>query len=208
LKRKRWLDAASRRRFAETVRAIEARTSAEIVVSVRDRSARYRHVDFAVGAAFAVVTLLAYVYFPITFADDLAVPSVLASIAAGVLLSSAVDAPKRAFVSRRERRAMVAQAARAAFVDQGISATRARTGILVFVSLLENDVEIVTDLGVDTAGMGTAWSRAVAALQAGARRSAAPEDFAALLLALGDPLAASLPVRDDDVNELPDEVVA
>ncbi|HSO35981.1 MAG TPA: hypothetical protein VLT33_25815 [Labilithrix sp.] len=208
MRRARWLGVASRRRFAEIVHTIEARTAAEIVVTVRDRSASYRHVDFAVGAAFAVVTLLAYVYFPITFADDLAVPSVLLSLAAGVLLSSALDAPKRAFVSRGARHAMVAQAARAAFVDQGISATRARSGILVYVSLLENDVEIVADIGVDTGSMGAAWTRAVSALEACARRGAPPEDFADSLLAIAEPLARALPVQDDDVNELPDEVSA
>jgi putative membrane protein len=208
VRRARWLGAESRRRFAETVRAIEAQTSAEVVVTVRDRSASYRHVDFGVGVALAVATLLAYVYFPITFADDLAVPSVLLSLVAGVLLSSAFDAPKRAFVARRERHAMVAQAARAAFVDQGISATRARSGILVFVSLLENDLEIVTDIGIDIGGMGNPWTQAVTALQACARRGATPEELANVLLTIGPPLAAALPARDDDVNELPDEVRA
>ncbi len=207
MRRSRWLGLASRRRFAETVRVIEARTAAEIVVTVKDRSASYRHVDVSIGAALAVLTLLAYVYFPITFSDDLAVPSVIFSFAAGVLLSSAFDAPKRLFVSRRTRHRHVAQAARAAFVDQGISATRARTGILVFVSLLENDVEIVADIGVDPDGMGAPWRDARKALDDGARADVSPEELARLLLALADPLAQALPVTHDDVNELPDEVL-
>ena len=207
MRRARWLGLASRRRFAETVRAIEKRTAAEIVVTVKDRSAAYRHVDVSIGAALAVLTLLTYVYFPITFSDDLAVPSVLLSFAAGVLLSSAWDAPKRLFVSRRERHQAVARAARAAFVDQGISATRARTGILVFVSLLENDVEVVADIGVDPGGMGATWREALEALADAAHDDVTPEELAELLLAIGDPLATALPITDDDVNELPDEVM-
>ena len=55
-------------------------------------------------------------------------------------------------------------AARAAFVDQGISRTRGRTGILVFVSLFEREVEVVADVGVDPVLLGEDWTRAVAAL--------------------------------------------
>lgn len=208
MRRARWLGADARKTFAETVRAIEARTAAEVVVTVRDRSASYRHVDFGIGAALAIVMLLVYVYFPVTFVDDLAAPSVLIAFIAGIMLGSVLDAPKRAFVSRRERHGVVVQAARAAFVEQGISVTRARTGILVYVSLLENDVAVVTDVGIDVASMGAEWTRAVTALEGCARSGATPEDFAAALLAIGAPLAAALPTGEDDVNELPDEVVA
>ena len=208
MRRARWLGADARETFAETVRAIEARTAAEVVVTVRDRSASYRHVDFGIGAALAIVMLLVYVYYPVTFVDDLAAPSVLIALIAGIMLGSALDAPKRAFVSRRERHGMVVQAALAAFVEQGISVTRARTGILVYVSLLENDVAVVTDVGIDVASMGAGWTGAVTALEGCARRGATPEEFAAALLAIGAPLAAALPIGEDDVNELPDEVVA
>ena len=84
---------------------------------------------------------------------------------------------------------------------------RARTGILVFVSLLENDVEIVTDIGVDPNGMGAPWRDALKALDEAARDDVSPEELAQLLLAIGDPLAAALPITEDDVNELPDEVM-
>lgn len=207
MRRSRWLTDDARKTFAATVAAIEARTSAEVVVTVSDRSARYRHVDYAVGLIFALAMLLIYVYFPVTFHDDLAAPSVLIAFVAGVVLASAFDAPKRLFVSRRERHELVQQAARAAFVEQRISVTRARSGVLVYVSLLENDVVVVTDVGVDLAKMGEAWSNAVLGLETCARRGAGPHELATALLAVGVPLAASLPVGDDDVNELPDAVV-
>lgn len=207
MKRRSWLDASARKRFAETVAAIEARTSAELVVTVRERSGSYRHIDLGIGAAFAFVALVVYVYAPIAFDDGVAVPSIVMAFAGGALLASVLDVPKRVFVPTRVRDAAVRAAARACFVEQGVSATRERTGILVYVSLLENAVEVVTDLGVRPELMGAAWTEAVARLATCAHRAASPDALAEALLRLAEPLAVALPRRDDDLNELPDGVV-
>ncbi len=206
MRRSRWLGQDAPKRFTETIAAIEAETSAEIVVTVRDRASSYRHVDVVAGALLGLVALAVYLYAPVTFYDDLALPSVAAAFAAGAFLASAFDAPKRFFVSRAARQRLVGIAARAAFVEQRISATRDRTGILVYISLLENAVVIVTDIGVDETAMGEPWREACGRLEACARASASPERFAEALLALREPLARALPRREDDVNELADEV--
>lgn len=207
MKSSSWLGADARKTFADAVRAIEARSSAEIVVTVRDRSAPYKHVQIAWGSFWAAAMLLFYVYYPITFADDLAVPSVVIAFAAGLLLGS-VDALKRPFLSKHERRQAVALAARAAFYDANVGVTKRRTGVLVYVSLLERAVEVVPDTGVRVDAMGKAWTDAVAALQTDAERGASPVELAKTLDRLGDALAGAMPVTDDDVNELPDEVIA
>ena len=202
-----WLTADARKTFAEAVRAIEARSSVEIVVTVRDRSAPYKHVHVAWGAVCAGLMLLFYMYYPITFADDLAVPSVVVAFAAGLLLGS-IDALKRPFLAKREKHQAVALAARAAFYDANVGSTKGRTGVLVYVSLLERAVEVVPDTGVRIDAMGKAWTDAVAALQANAESGAAPDELVKTLATLGDALAEAMPATADDVNELPDEVIA
>lgn len=208
MKRRTWLDDAARKRFAETIAAIESKTSAEVVVTVRERSSSYRHVDLAVGALFALAVLVVYIYAPLVFDDGLAVPSVVLAFVGGAFLASALDVPKRLFVRAKERQSVVTTAARAAFVEQGIASTRDRTGILVYVSLLENAVAVVTDIGVDPKVMGEPWTNAMRRLEACAAGGATPAAVAEALLAFGEPLELALPRREDDVNELPDEVVA
>jgi putative membrane protein len=207
VKAARWLSAPARRAFAATVKAIESRTAAEIVVTVRVRSGAYRHVDVAFGAALAGLMLLVYAYAPVVFADDVAPPAIAACFFAGILLASSLDPLKRALLGRGARREMVEMAARAAFFDQGIASTVARSGVLVYVSLFEREVEVVADTGVDVTRMGATWTSAVAALEACARAGTSPEEFAAKLERLGEPLAEAMPPRADDTNELPDEVV-
>ena len=118
-----WMGPEARRIIADRVRDIEKTTAAEVVVHVRVRSAEYRHVDVAVGAAFGLLGVLVYVYAPITFVDDLAPPAIVVCFLAGWLLASALAPLKRPFVSRKARREAVCLAARAAFVDQAVSYT-------------------------------------------------------------------------------------
>jgi putative membrane protein len=91
-------------------------------------------------------------------------------------------------------------------VALGVGRTRDRNGVLVFVSLFERRVGVVADVGIDPRAMGAAWTDAVGALEASLAAGADTERFLAALAALGPPLAAAMPHRDDDVNELPDEV--
>lgn len=204
---KAWLGAEARKSIADVVRAIEAKTSAEIVVTVRAQSATYRHVDLAVGAACAFVALLIYVYAPIEFMDDPAPPVIAVFFAAGALVSGAIPAVQRRLSSASARRENVRVAARAAFVDQGIGRTRARNGVLVYLSLLEREVEIVTDVGIDLGDQAEAWGKALAALEQVVRGGGDVASVGARLRALGETLAVTMPVQADDANELPDAPV-
>lgn len=206
MKRARWLDANAKTRFTDAVKAVEAVSAAEVVVTVRDDCGPYPHVPLVFGGLGALAALATYLYAPIAFDDDLALPAVVLVFVAGWVLGRTFWAPARLLVSRDERQRRVDLAARAAFVDQGVSATRGRTGILVFVSLLENAVSVVTDLGVDVKAMGPAWTEALAKLHTCAAASGSPEEMAKALEAFAEPLSKLLPVRDDDVNELADEV--
>ncbi len=208
MKRNEWLAAGARENITEAVRAMEARTSAEVVVTVRGRSSEHRHVDLALGAGVAFAMLLVYVYAPVTFADGPVPPMIALGFGLTALLSATVPAIKRRLLSHKTRRAAVRAAARVAFFDQKISATRARTGILVFVSLLESEVEVVADIGVDVASMGEPWRRAISDLEAAARAEGSVGAVTTRLRALGDVLATAMPIAADDVNELADAVAS
>jgi putative membrane protein len=95
----------------------------------------------------------------------------------------------------------VTEAARAAFVELGVSKTRGRSGILVFISMLERTAEVVGDIGIAPECLRAE----LPALQA----AVAKEDLRALVAALrafSSPLCQAMPRAADDVNELPDEL--
>ncbi|MBX3223503.1 MAG: hypothetical protein KF795_23520 [Labilithrix sp.] len=190
-------------RIVEAVRDVESKSSAEIVVTVRGRSDDYREVDLVAGLVVAAITLGLLIYHPAELDEDLMPLETVAAFAIVTLIVSRVGAIKRALLPRKKRDARTLMAARAQFVEQGVSCTRDRSGILVFVSELERAVRVVPDVGIDTAKLGDGWKASVERLE-DAVGALDPTAFAAALASLGPVLEAKYPRREDDVNELPD----
>ena len=194
---------AARRRVTEAVAEAEACTAAEVVVVVRRASSRWREVDLGAGAVVAFGVLLLLLFHPRPIAVEVMPVDVALSFLGGAVLSSSLGTVKRALLRRKRVDEQVRMAARAAFVEQGVSRTRGRTGVLVYVSMLERRVLLVPDVGVD-ARLLEAQARA---LSDSLSRGADLDAFVAAVRSLGPALSASLPHGDDDVNELPDAPV-
>jgi putative membrane protein len=197
---------AGKQRVKQAIVAVEGQTRAELVVAVRARVAHYRHIDFLVGFALSLVALLLFLFYPVDF-EIAAMPiDSIVAFAFGTVLSAHCPPLRRLLVSRRLVDTEVGRAARAAFVDLGITRTAGRSGILVFVAMYERRVEVVTDVGIDPPLLGAAWTRGLTDL----RRAVAKTDLDAFVIALtqlGPTLARVMPRAEDDRNELPDEVV-
>ena len=184
------------------VRDAEACTAAEVVVAVRRRAATYRETE-ALAAFVVSVLTLAFLLFTPSPISTVTIPlRVVLAGGVGALLVAWASPLKRALVPSARRRGMVRLVARAAFVDLGVSRTTGRTGVLVFVSAFERDVELVADVNVDAKLLEPARAALAAAVRAWDL-----DAFAAGVRAIGPALSKALPRAQDDVNELPDEPV-
>ena len=187
----------------DAIRSIEAASSAEVVVDVRSRSGSYAHADGRAGALLAFVALLVVLFSPVVF-DPFIVPGVvLTAYAAGMLLSMQVKAVRRLFTSRRERDANVRTHAAAAFFEQGIGRTANETGILLYLSLVEQRLELIADRGVLDAVPVLEWNQIVDAAHT---RGANLQTLDGVLRALLPLLTRYLPVRASDRDELSSEI--
>jgi len=192
----------AKRETAAAIRAVEEKTSVELVVAVRKRSAVYRHADYLVGLVALIAALIVILFAEHTFALEAIPLELLAAFAIGAVAASRIPPLRRVLTSRKERTEAVRAAARAAFHDLGVSRTKGRTGILVFVSAFEKAADVVPDIGLDTEKLGSKWDEPV-------RQAASKGNLDAVIKALrelGPVLGAAYPRADDDENELPDEV--
>lgn len=202
------LDPEARSATARVIATIEAQTSAEVVVAVRRQSGDYRAVDWLVGAVAAFGSLLLLLFLPQSFAVEAMPLDVLLFFLLGAVVSTRSPGLQRLLTTPTSRRERLHLHAQATFVSLGVSRTRARVGLLVYVSLLERSIEVVPDLGVDLASLGSdwlAWQHALTATLAG--RSDL-EAFDRVLGQLGPLLARILPPTADDTDELPNAVSA
>lgn len=195
----------TRQRAAGVVKAVEAHTSAEIVVAVRRASGHYRATDYHIGFIALGVVVGYMLVVPQLFSLGQIALNGLAAFALGALLSANVAPLRRLLIRRATLEGNVATSARAAFHELGMSRTSGRSGILVFVSTFERAAAVVPDIGIDPDALGDGYRDALAAIQEAARKQDLDAFFAAIET-LGPVLAPSMPRAADDINELSDEV--
>jgi len=193
-------DAELRRAIA----TVEQTSCAEVVIAVRRRSARWLHAHVIVGAAIAFAAL----GFMLWDEQVFSLPSLWIDpfVLGGLAGASVAILPRvqRALTPRHVRRRAVRRAAMVAFHQRGVRRTRARTGVLVYVSLIERMAAVIADDGVLAVAPRDAWRAAIRAID----RAVADGGHATAkaIAALSTVLDACLPAGADDVNELPDVV--
>lgn len=195
---------AAKAAVSAAIKRVESQTAAEVVVAVRRQAGiSYLATDLAFGAVVALATLALLLFVDREFATTFIPVDVAVAFIAGVFLCRNVMFLRRALTPASRRREETRRAACTAFHDLGIGRTTGRNGILVVVALFEHDVVVVPDVGIDPALIRAS----VDALEGSVKRPVPSFDaFIAALESLGPALAPSMPRRDDDVNELPDEV--
>jgi putative membrane protein len=189
--------------LADCVRDIETRTDAEIVIAVRARSGNYRHVDYLCGALLAFAGLLFLLFSPFDFQHYWVAVDVLLLFALGAYLSSRSNSLRRLLTTEDYRAEVVRQGAAAMFYEAGIANTEAEMGVLIYLSLLEQRLELIADRGVLKAAPPLEWNERVYELHR-AGRVPQLETLRREIQELGALLARYLPPTGENPNELPD----
>ncbi len=195
-------EAAIQQRIGE----IEQKTAGELVVVAAPRSSGY---DRARAQASALVTfalaVLTYLFVP--HVPGVWVLCAQAPLFVGLYWLGALPAFTRALVSDAVQRQKVSARARQLFIEQGVTETRDRSGVLVYLSEAEHRIEILADRGVHQRVGPDGWQRLVDSVVSAIQRGQAGQGVLAALDTIGVLLAEHFPRRPDDANELPDAVV-
>jgi putative membrane protein len=190
---------------AESVKSVERLTSAEVVVTVRRRSGEYRPAAYHFGFFTGGLVVLYLLVTPEVFSVGAIALDGLLAFGLGLTLAFNVSPLLRLLVREKALEQSVAEAARVAFYDLGISRTSGRNGLLVYVSTFEQRCLVLTDIGIDDASLGPVWAERCAALSQAVRQRNLAE-FERVLESLGPVLGARMPRTHQDVNELADAV--
>jgi putative membrane protein len=122
-------------------------------------------------------------------------------------LFDAVPALKRPFLSKREMREEVAEAAFTAFHAHGLHDTRDKTGIILYVSVYERSVQVLADKGINDLVNPQAWEEVVAMVTEGIRAGKPGEALCAGVTRCGEMLSERFPIKPDDTDELPNLII-
>ncbi len=192
----------AKREARAAVEAIEAQTSAEIVVCLRGASGSYRDADYLFGVLAALAALVALLLEGPP-ARGIALPAgVGAAFLLGAVASANLAPLRRLLLFRRRQIHEVRTAARAEFVDMGVSRTRDCTGIPpLHLHVRAPQVEVLPDIGVDAGALGPEWKAAVTRLEGSLRPRPDVGRFLAAVRALGPVLGRGLPRSADEEED-------
>src|SRR6185369_7145208 len=154
-------DEAASDLLAATVREIEAKTNAEIVVVVRGRSGPYRHADYLFGGIVALIGLVFVLFSPWEFHTYWIPFDVVALFIAGAWISTRGYFIRRLLTTKKFKAESARAGAAARFYEAGIANTAAENGVLIYLSLLERRLEIIADRGILKSVPPLKWNHAV-----------------------------------------------
>jgi putative membrane protein len=115
---------------------------------------------------------------------------------------------KRIFISKKEIEQEVKAAAVTRFFGEGLYRTRDETGILLYISVLEQKVWVLADRGINAQVPQSRWDGVVAGIISGIKEKRQGAAICDAVLETGDLLGAHFPKKKDDINELPDLIVS
>lgn len=207
MKPSKLFDPAARQRLEAAVYEAERGTAGEIVVVVARACDEYGGAPWRFGVLLAAITFAGL----IAFAPPQSGWSYLAAQAVALLVAHAlarIDAVQRLLLPEPLVRESVAERARYAFAANGLTRTQNRTGILIFVALLEHRVVVLADEGIHrTLDPNESWQEVVDLAVAGLRDGRATDGLDAAIRRCGAILARHVPAQGRNPDELPNRIV-
>jgi len=198
---------AEKKRIAEATQSVECCTSGEIAVMIVDSSDEYREatvlgslllssgISLLLSEAFLAASLNYFMLLSFLFFLPMR------------LLFRTRPGLKTAFVGRLRLEEAVRERAVRAFYEKGLYKTKANTGVLFFISVLEHKVWVLADKGIyEKIDQQTLNSFALKVSQ-GIKESRACDALCEAISEAGKILATHFPLTPGDTNELSNRVM-
>lgn len=186
------------------VQAAETRTSGQIVCVLARQSCDTGALSALYAAALALIAPWLLLVFTQMSAQRIFALQVAIFVVALLLLSGTRLGV--ALTPRHERRRQAFRAALEQFFTRGMTRTRHRAGVLIFVSLAERYARIIADDGLTGKVSEAEWQRAMNELTAHLRENRVTEGFVAAIDRTAELLSRAAP-PDGGGDDLPDGLV-
>lgn len=197
---------SEKERIHRAVIDAETKTSGEIVPMIVGSSARYTEVELlGILAGLFIGALAGWLWHDPWGSPYFYLWPVIGATAG--FFVGRIPAVKRTLVSKGRMAEAVDDQCLAAFTRNNLHYTRDHSGVLIFVSLLEHQVEVLADRGIAEKVEPGTWDEIVRILTAGLKSGRACDAFCKAIERCGEVLAAHFPRQDGDRDELPNKLV-
>jgi putative membrane protein len=210
----KFLNIEEQERIRVAVQAVEKKTSGEVVPMIVPASYHYPMADVLGGASLAlpISILLTYILGGMLWVGPNNMWLFMGIFGTAFVVFHRVVQRvwplKRVFISDREIDEEVQEAALIGFFKEELYRTRDETGILIFISVFEHRVWVLADRGINAKVDKGQWDSIVAHIIAGIKNGQPADAICEAVSEVGGILSEHFPVRDDDVDELDNLIIA
>ena len=209
-----------KKKISEAVQKVESKTSGEIVTAFIKESYDYAIYELI----FAVIVSIVYFAIILFFVSqihtwlqgmfwDYSSAHLVAFygfstflIGTIIYFLSNIAAIDRFIVPNKIMQKKVHERSLLHFMDSGVSYTRDRTGILIFISLLERRVELLADSGINEKIEQAQWQKILNNVIEGIKSGNFTDHLCKSIHDCGQLLAEHFPIKKDDTDELSNEI--
>jgi len=215
------IDKDKLKQVSDAVKKAESKTSGEIATAFIRESDNYAFYELSFGV------IIGFVYFSIAMVYSSQIEQIIKGmfwdykvgyltafigfstflIIALFYLISNIPVIDRLIIPKRVRQKKVYERAIRYFAESGTYDTRDKTGILIFISLLEQRVELIADKGINAKIDQEEWNNIVENIVSGIKNGNWVNNLSGAIIRCGDLLEKHFPIKPDDMNELKDEIV-
>lgn len=196
-----------KKRIEDTIQGVECCTIGEVAVMVVNSSDEYREAtvlgsvllgsgislllsEAFLNASLNYFILLSFLFFPLIW-----------------MLFKALPVLKTSFVGRLRLEEAVRERALRAFYEKGLYKTKANTGVLFFISVLEHKVWVLADKGIYEKIDQQTLNTFAQTVSSGIKENRACDALCSSIAEAGKILAKHFPLTPGDTNELSDQVM-
>ena len=217
----KFLNEEKKQRIVEAVQEVEKRTSGEIVPVIVNQS--YHYTNSTLIGIIKMVSLLSFLLFAafsifnIILSKEISeilistiyigIAIFITSILSIYIIALLFPRFKLLFISQKETKEEVEEGAVNQFYKQAIFNTRDKTGILIYISLLEKRVVVLADKGINEKVPKEQWSEIVTHIATGLRKKQGIDAICEAIKSCGKIVEKEFPIKKDDTNELKDIIV-
>jgi putative membrane protein len=199
------LDQTDLDRIADAVRRAEAGTAGEILVVVERAAGAYRSLSLVFSWMLAFILPWPLIWLTNLSAQIIFIAQLVLALSLAVIVSFR-QSWRMALTPRFIKRQKAHEAACREFILRGLSGTRARGGVLVYVALAERYAELLVDSGISERLDAGVWRDVVDSIIDAIRDDRLADGLISGIDRIGDILSPVFPASDR-ADELPNKVV-
>lgn len=198
---------SEKQKISSLVNNAERDTSGEIAVMVVDGSDSYREAEILGAVLLSSFIALVVVVSLHHITVWSYIPAVIIFWFPALYFMRFFPSFKLALAGKKRQEEAVCERAVRAFYEKRLYRTRAETGILIFISILERKVRILGDRGINDRIDPQLWQEFAGEMAGKIKEGHSFDGLCSVIEKLAKVLEKHFPKEADDTNELPDEVI-